>query len=480
VTSTGLVIIPLGLLIILLPWRYSIVTLLVFATMDSAAVVNVGSVGLQPGYFFGLLIVGRTAIEIALFRVPFNAQILTTLIPLLLFIVWAVASIWVGLTFFQGRIMVINSAASLDLDLAQPYVFQRQNLTQPFYLLLNVLILYATAHQLARLPALDAARAVDRGIVCAILFASAIAIWEMARFYVGAFFPADFFHSNIGYAEAYGQVLAGSVLRASGPFSEPSGLAYHFAGFLLFAWYRYLQRPSRPGSMAIVLLCLAIMAASTSTTAFAMMGIFALVLLKDALSATTSTAGRISLSSGHLMTLVLLGLAAAGVAVFIESYWQYIDDVVTQMVVEKSRTSSFEQRTGVDLLAIDILIQTGGIGVGLGSHKPNNLAMTLLSNTGVVGFLTFAVFLIDLIRVPAGTDRRALLRPSRWLVIGLLLVHLMANPNLSTAMLWISFALVIGLRGSQYGDPLPDAVPAPVLRSQGPAAFAHVQRYGGG
>ncbi|MGH6917984.1 MAG: hypothetical protein ACREJ0_09800, partial [Geminicoccaceae bacterium] len=219
VTSTGLVIIPLALLIILLPWRYGIVALLVFATMDSAAVVNVGNVGLQPAYFFGLLIIGRTAIEIALFRIPFNTQILTTLIPLLLFMVLAVASIWVGLTFFQGRIMVISSSASLDLDLAQPYVFQRQNLTQPFYLFLNVMILYATAHQLARLPTLDAARAVDRAIVCAILFASGIAIWEMARFYTGVFFPAAFFHSNVGYAAAYGQVLAGTVLRASGPFS---------------------------------------------------------------------------------------------------------------------------------------------------------------------------------------------------------------------------------------------------------------------
>jgi hypothetical protein len=274
--------------------------------------------------------------------------------------------------------------------------------------------------------------------------------------------------------------LAGSVLRASGPFTEPSGLAYHFAGFLLFAWYRYLQRPSRAGSMAVVLLCLAMMAASTSTTAFAMIGIFALVVFKDALSATTSIAGRIPLSSGHLMTLVLLGMAAAGVAVFIESYWQYIDEVVTQMVVEKNRTSSFEQRTGVDLLALDILIQTGGIGVGLGSHKPNNLVMTLLSNTGVAGFLTFAVFLFDLIRLPAGTDRRALLRPLRWLVIGLLLVHLMANPNLSTAMLWISFALVIGLRGSKHGGPLPAAAPVPVIRSQESAAFAHVQRYRSG
>ena len=355
-TSTGLVIIPLALLIILLPWRYSIAALLVFATMDSAAVVNVGSVGLQPAYFFGLLIVGRTAIEIALFRIPFNIQILTTIIPLLLFTVWAVAFIWIGLTFFQGRIMVISSSASLDLDLAQPYVFQRQNLTQPFYLLLNVTILYATAHQVARLPAQDAARAVDRAVVCAILFASGIAIWEMARFYAGVSFPAAFFHSNAGYAPAYGQVLAGTVLRVSGPFTEPSGLAYHFAGFLLFAWCRYLQRPSRPTSMVIVLLCLAMLAASTSTTAFAIIGFFALLMLKDALTATRSIAGKIHLSSGHLMTLVLLGVAMACAAAFIESHWRYVDEVMTAMVLEKSQTSSFEQRTGVDLLAVDILI----------------------------------------------------------------------------------------------------------------------------
>ncbi|MGH6946630.1 MAG: hypothetical protein ACREDZ_04825 [Kiloniellales bacterium] len=478
-TSTGLVIIPLGLLIILLPWRYSIAALLVFATMDSAAVVNVGSVGLQPGYFFGLLMIGRTAIEIALFRIPFNTQILTTLIPLLLFTVLAIASIWIGLTFFQGRIMVISSSASLDLDLAQPYMFQRQNLTQPFYLLLNVMILYATAHQLARLPALDAARAVDRAVVCAILFASAVAVWEMARFYAGVVFPASFFHSNAGYADAYGQVLAGTVLRVSGPFTEPAGLAYHFAGFLLFAWCRYLQRPNRPSSLLIVLVCLAMMAASTSTTAFAIMGLFALVVIKDGLSGTTSIAGKIRLSSGHLITLVLLGVAAAGAVVFIQSYWQYVDEVVTQMVLEKSRTSSFEQRTGVDLLAIDILIQTGGIGVGLGSHKPNNLAMTLLSNTGIAGFLTFAAFLFDVIRWPAGPDRRVVLRPFRWFVIGLLLVHLLANPNLGTAMLWISFALVIGTRCSHW-DQLPAVLSLPVRRGQETAAFAPLQAYRGG
>ena len=106
--------------------------------------------------------------------------------------------------------------------------------------------------------------------------------------------------------------------------------------------------------------------------------------------------------------------------------------------------------------------------------------MTLLSNTGVAGFLTFGAFLFDLIRFPAGTDRRIALRPLRWLVIGLLLVHLMANPNLSAAMLWISFALIIGTRCGQHGHPLSAVLSVPVIRGQEQAAFARVQRYRGG
>jgi hypothetical protein len=479
VTSTGLVVIPLGLLIILLPWRLSIIALLVFATLNSAAVVNVGKFGLQPGYFFGILIIARTLVEIVVFKARLNAHVLRILTPLLLFTIISFISIWVGLAFFQGKIMVIDGTAGLNLALAQPYTFRRQNLTQPVYLLLNIGIVYALAHQVARLPADQVTPTLDRAVLGATLFASLIAIWEMAEFYFGLPFFPKFFHSNAGYYVAYDQVLFGAILRVSGPFTEPSDLAYHFAAFLMYAWYRYLRKPST-GAMGVIVLCIAIMAASTATTAFVVLGFFVLVMIKDFGVALVTAQIRTKLSTGDLGALVLLGAATLGAFVFIQSNWSYIDGVVTSMLLEKQQSSSFASRSGADLMALDIVIQTGGIGIGLGSHKPNNLAMTLLSNTGVIGFLTFAVFLFDLIRVPAGTDRRSLLRPLRWAVIGLLLVHLMANPNLSTAMLWISFALVIGLRGSQCGDPLPAAVPAPVIRSQGPAAFAHVQRYGGG
>jgi hypothetical protein len=442
-TSTGLIVGPIAFALILLPWRFCIAGLVILATLDSAAVVNVGSFGLQPGYFFGLLIIGRTALEITMLGKPLNTDVVRTLRPLLFFVIICFISIWVGLTFFQGKIMVIGSTAGFDLDQAQPYTFQRQNLTQPLYLLLNVGIVYALAHQIAGLPRYAVAGTLDRAILCAILFASAIAMWEMAYFYFSVPFFPDFFHSNAGYAMAHGQVLSDNILRVSGSFAEPSALAYQFAAYLMYAWYRFLRAPG-PGAMAVVLLCLTIMAASTSTTAFLVLGLFALVVLKDGVVALARIRSRLYFSLRHLAVLALVLVATLCVLAFIQSKWTEIDDVVTKMLLEKHESSSYAQRSGVDRMAFDVVLQTGGLGIGLGSHKPNNLTMTLLSNTGLLGSLVFAVFLFELLRPRRGDGRILDIRRYRWMLIALLCVHLISNPNLNSLILWISFALVIG------------------------------------
>jgi hypothetical protein len=330
-------------------------------------------------------------------------------------------------------------------------------------MLLNVAIVYAVAHQIARLSPDLVAITLERAVLGAILFASFIAVWEMAHFYFGLPFFPNFFHSNAGYYAAHGQMI-GSVLRVSGASAEPSALAYQFSAFLMFAWYRYLGRP-RAGSMVLVLLCLTMMAASTSTTAFLLLGIFLLIVAKDLAVALATPGHRMKLSMHHFGMAVLIGAAALGAYAFIQSNWYEINEVLTSMLLEKRQSSSFAQRSGADRMAFDIVIQTGGIGIGIGSHKPNNLAMTLISNTGIAGTVLFAIFLFELLR-PRRVVGPVDARPYRWMVIGLLTVHLISNPNLNPLILWISFALVIGAlsverlaagesAGSRKLDPIP-------------------------
>jgi hypothetical protein len=240
-------------------------------------------------------------------------------------------------------------------------------------------------------------------------------------------------------------VLFGSVLRVSGASAEPSGLAYQFTAFLMYAWYRYLGKPST-SAMGVVLLGITILAASTSTTGFVMLGVFALVVVKDLVLKLATPGPRIKGSTHHLGVAALIGCAALGAYVFIQSHWYEIDGVITSMLLEKHQSSSFEQRTGADLMAIDIALDTGGIGIGLGSHKPNNLVMTLLSNTGIFGILVFVVFCGATLRPRRDAADLSMknLRPLRWFVIGLLAFHAIANPTLSSVALWVGFAFVIG------------------------------------
>jgi hypothetical protein len=196
--------------------------------------------------------------------------------------------------------------------------------------------------------------------------------------------------------------------------------------------------------MGVVLLCVAILAASTATTGFAVLGVFAWVVAKDAVAGLTGVRARIKLSRGQVGAVAILAVAALGALVFIQSNWRHIDNVLTSMVLEKRQSSSFASRSGVDVMAVDIVIQTGGIGIGLGSHKPNNLAMTLLSNTGIAGFLVFGFFLLELLRPRLGESSDVDVRPYRWMIAGLISVNLISNPNLHPIILWISFALIIG------------------------------------
>src|SRR3546814_1432342 len=81
-TLTGVILIPIALVAIFMPWRYCLIALLVFSPLSAAAVVNAGNFGLQPGYFFGLLVVARTFTEMLIGQASLNSFVLRRLLPL--------------------------------------------------------------------------------------------------------------------------------------------------------------------------------------------------------------------------------------------------------------------------------------------------------------------------------------------------------------------------------------------------------------
>jgi hypothetical protein len=447
-TITGLILIPLCLLMILCPWRYTVVTLVLSSLLSDAAVINVGNIGLQPVFFFMPLVIARTAVEITLGKQGLNGYALRMIAPLGILLVVSTIVLLISILCFQGNVIVVAGAAGFNLYLARPFSVGRENLAQTIYLVLDIAAVYCLAHQAGRAHTVGFSRIADRSLVIAGFASGLVALWELINFYVGVGFPAEFFHSNAGYAAAHGQMFD-EIPRISGPFPEPSSMGYFFGGLIFFAWQRYRASPTLL-SCGLLLVCVAALILSASTTGYVALTIFLLVVLQSLVFGSAEfITGMIKGGRRELTLTATFLFVIAAIAFFVILGWDTLRHVFQIVVLEKRGSSSFDQRSGADLIALNIFIQTGGIGIGLGSHRPNNMVMTLLSNLGIAGFLSFVFFVFQLFRQQALlADQLAIAKVWKRLkgfVFGLLLIHTFSNPVLSSGMLWIGFALLLGV-----------------------------------
>jgi hypothetical protein len=450
VPTTGLILIPLGLVIALLPWRFALAGLVAFSMMSPAAVVNAGNFGLQPGYYLALLLIARTLGQVMAQNFTLNGFVLGRLKPLFWFMALVFAILFVALCFFQD-VETLPGSSGFKSGMTRPFHLARENFTQITYLTLNIVLVYAMAHNGARQTPEKLVRTWDAAMICGLAFAVAVCAWQFASLYGGVTFPSDFFYSNAGYSRADSQSMAG-LFRINGPFEEPSTLGYTFTGYLLYAWGRYGVRQTGT-AMAMIAASAGCMLVSTSTTAFLGLALFA------ALAGWDIATGKVKLlpeaarrTAGFRLMAILLILAAAGGAIILAANWPAIELILQNTVFNKSSSTSFQQRSFADHLALQIFGQTYGVGVGLGSHKANSLLLTLLSNTGILGLVLFGSFAFGLLKsVRSGASARVVspLRPFKLGLLGLLAVHLISNPNLSTLTLWLSMGGLLALQAAE-------------------------------
>src|SRR5215831_15759206 len=134
IPSTGLLLIPLGLILALLPWRFCLAGLMVFAMMSPAAVVNAGHFGLQPGYYLAILLLGRVALQVMMDRFTLNSFVIARMASLLSFLALTFVVLFIALCFFQGGIEVLPGSSGFKSGTTHPFHLARENFTQMFYL----------------------------------------------------------------------------------------------------------------------------------------------------------------------------------------------------------------------------------------------------------------------------------------------------------------------------------------------------------
>ncbi|MCI0601140.1 MAG: hypothetical protein L0Y50_00725 [Beijerinckiaceae bacterium] len=148
----------------------------------------------------------------------------------------------------------------------------------------------------------------------------------------------------------------------------------------------------------LIIACLIAMAiGSKSSTAYGGLGIFGAMYaanwLRRAFSPHAPAKDQLKWEAIAAVAAFVMFL---GVVAFMPDLMEPIYNRIEKLIVKKTETSSYEDRTMVTLVALNAFYFTYGLGVGLGSTMTSSWFVAILSNTGIFGALLFFGFVLRL------------------------------------------------------------------------------------
>jgi hypothetical protein len=365
---------------------------------------------------------------------------------------WFAPSVWlwaftvigvIGALFlprvFNGVAHAMLSRGSINNATLIPVAPGGTNFIQAFYLILNLaLFTIASTIVASRKEGIEWAL---KGIAAGLLCSCVIGLYQWVGFYAGLPWPMEIINSNTGVGQFPDQ-MAGPLKRISSTFWEPSLLGYSFVGclgiFLLGA---------RKVSLGLLALCVLLL----STSSLGYFGFAALVL-----TWLVSDKG----TSAGFKFRVALSLAAVCVCFVLADQLLLGGMVFDQLILNKAESSSGVGRSTADRFALITFMESGGLGVGVGTTRASSFAATLLATTGAPGFIAFMAFAFTLLMAL----RRAGDKVSRELQLGLtgfLIVWIIAIPDVVQALFWVLAGAAAGhLRRQTVAAAVPAAMEA--------------------
>jgi len=415
-------------------WRSdeSLFALAIFSSIfQGASMTTGGSLGLQPYYVIVLLFVAQTL----LMGTKGSEAAFKGRNSLLAFGAIGFLSAFTLPIVFAG-IPVYDKSVGIDdgFFYRPPLTFSLSNVTQAVFLILNILFVISAARS-SRKSTLAV-----RAFRVAFYFLVGVIICQVICATLGIPFPDEIFLNNPGYA-FQDTHQGGLTLRAPGTFSESS-----FAGVFLSMCGAGFLADFLENGVGIVGVLLSILALFLvrSTSSFLTIPIvfIGLIVRKPIIYGS----GYINIKQLRRLTILSSVIGISLVLILVSS----IGQTAILSVAEKGGSSSFINRTAADIYALNVLIASKGLGVGLGSNRPSSIIASLLSNIGIAGFIAFALMYIQI--VVAAKGKYAWLR---WAALGLFVDMAFGVPDVGFPSLWVLLALIIHTRTMPQQSPAP-------------------------
>ncbi len=313
---------------------------------------------------------------------------------LLLFLFWIVAIL---VTLFMPRIFAgLAMVIPMKLEEATfgiPLYPTQQNLSQLMYLTISIVTVFACALAF-RSPT------TRQHLLSALCIGGVVTILTGILDLVGIGAHLDMFRTaQYSYLT---EVEIADVKRVVGLMPEASAYGslavsflsaiYFFRRAIVSPWLRVYGAPC-----LIVLLALFALL-STSSTAFGGMGVFGCVAAAEwfwrLLTARKGSVAR----EGLVVEFWAILLALAAVYVVALVYPAVFDPFLKlfdTIVLQKASSDSYAERSMWTAVSMQALVDTYGLGVGMGATRASNGIVAVFSNCGVVGGLLYYGFMLQ-------------------------------------------------------------------------------------
>jgi hypothetical protein len=436
---------------------------LLYSVFSAAALVVIGGFGVTPALLPAVMFIGLIVLNAANgVRYPAERRVWLLLFPFILVIFGALASSVIMPRLFAGEVLVWPQKVTAFF-VRSPLAPNAGNITQDMYLLANALLTVAAALYLTRPGALPA-KLLDCYFVAGLIVV-VIALWQFAGNTLHIPYPTDFFLSNPGWAELSGETV-GSITRLNGPYSEPAALsAYMCASLSAAGWViingdeRWLPRLTFWGALIVALLTTASTGYITLLAMSALLGLYSLLSVNPVLH------GR--MIAGVALVLVLGGLVVGLVTVAAPGVVAETQTVLDS-TMNKTQSSSYQDRSTADLDSLQEMRATYGLGVGWGSNRSSSLLPGLCAGIGLWGIGGLVWFGGALswqarraVRLTADPGLRYAIRGSAAALISSLISALVSGPTISSPDFYLLLAALVAATARAQHEALPRRHMAP-------------------
>ncbi|KQW27208.1 hypothetical protein ASE36_19890 [Rhizobium sp. Root274] len=266
-----------------------------------------------------------------------------------------------------------------------------------------------------------------------------------------------------------------NVKRVVGLMPEASAFGSLAVAFLT-AIYFLRRAISRPFLRLIVAPCLIVLLAlfallSTSSAAYGGLAVFGCVAAAEWFWRLLMTEKGSRAREGLVLEFwaIVSGLAAVYLlALFNPAVFNPFLQLIDTIIFQKTSSDSFEERSMWTAVSLKALIDTWGLGVGMGGTRASNGLVAVFSNTGLVGGLLYYGFLTQtyLRRAARGDEEaRVILTAVRFYMPPVLIMGILAG---TSADFGVMNACIYALSAAIAADRPAHAESRPVTRHRQP------------